>query len=147
VTSALVDLVPRVNKAFGAGTSHPGARVILHVTKPVRPYTSTPGEFTSTAGPRCPYIPATALAQTALAGLPGVPGTGPQGSTAGTGSGARTAAGTATGTGIGSVNSPQENQLIAELMGPQAGVAPSRFPRWGSLLLGPALRGAQVSVR
>ena len=148
LASALVDLVPRVNKAFGAGTSHPGARVVLRVTKPVGPYTSTPGEFSSTAGPRCPYIPATALAQTALAGLPGVPGTGAQGAT-GVESGANTftAAGTSTGTGIGSVNSPQENQLIAELMVLQAGVAPSQFPRWGSLLIGPALRGAQVSVR
>lgn len=148
LASALVDLVPRVNKAFGVGTSHPGARVILHVTKPARPYTSTPGEFSSTAGPRCPYIPATALAQTALAGLPGVPGTGPQGSAGVVGSDARKpAAATTAGTGVGSVNSPQENQLIAELVGPQAGVAPSQFPRWGSLLLGPALRGAQVSVR
>jgi phospholipid/cholesterol/gamma-HCH transport system substrate-binding protein len=144
VTSALVDLVPRVNKAFGAGTSHPGARVILHVTKPVRPYTSTPGEYTSTAGPRCPYIPATALAQTALAGLPGVPGTGAQGPTSVAQFDASTSAAS---TGIGSVNSPQENQLIAELVGPQAGVAPSQFPRWGSLLLGPALRDAQVVVR
>jgi phospholipid/cholesterol/gamma-HCH transport system substrate-binding protein len=148
LASALVDLVPRVNKVFGAGTSHPGARVILHVTKPIGPYTSTPGAFSSTAGPRCPYIPATALAQTALAGLPGVSGTGPQGATGAevgvVKSGAST---TAAGTGIGSVNSPQENQLIAELVGPQAGVAPSQFPRWGSLLLGPALRGAQVSVR
>jgi phospholipid/cholesterol/gamma-HCH transport system substrate-binding protein len=117
------------------------------VTKPVGPYTSTPAEFSSTAGPRCPYIPATALAQTALAGLPGIPGTGPQRPT-GVESDANTAAvGTSNGAGIGSVNSPQENQLIAELMGPQAGVAPSQFPRWGSLLLGPALRGAQVSVR
>jgi phospholipid/cholesterol/gamma-HCH transport system substrate-binding protein len=147
VTSALVDLVPRVNKAFGVGTSHPGARVVLHVTKPVGPYTNTPAEFSSTAGPRCPYIPATALAQTALAGLPGIPGTGPQRPT-GIEPDARTAvAGTTDGAGIGSVNSPQENQLIAELMGPAAGVAPSQFPRWGSLLLGPALRGAQVSVR
>ena len=147
VTSALADLVPRVNKAFGVGTTSPGARVVLHVTKPVGPYTRTPGEFSSTAGPRCPYIPATALAQTALAGLRGIPGTGPQ-RPPGVESDASTAAvGTINSAGIGSVNSPQENQLIAELLGPVAGVAPSQFPRWGSLLLGPALRGAQVSVR
>ena len=147
VASALVDLVPRVNKAFGVGTSRPGARVVLHVTKPVGPYTSTPGEFSSTTGPRCPYIPATALAQTALAGLPGLPGTGPQRPT-GVESGPSPApAGAGPGAGIGSVNSPQENELIAELVAPQTGVAPSQFPRWGSLLLGPALRGAQVTVR
>jgi phospholipid/cholesterol/gamma-HCH transport system substrate-binding protein len=84
------------------------------------------------------------LAQTALAGLPGVPGTGAQGPTSVAQFDASTSAAS---TGIGSVNSPQENQLIAELVGPQAGVAPSQFPRWGSLLLGPALRDAQVVVR
>ncbi|MDX6318880.1 MAG: phospholipid/cholesterol/gamma-HCH transport system substrate-binding protein, partial [Nocardioidaceae bacterium] len=120
LASALVDLVPRVNKAFGVGTSHPGARVILHVTKPARPYISTPGEFSSTAGPRCPSIPATALAQTALSGLPGVPGTGAPAPT-GVESDASPTTASTTGTGIGSVNSPQENQLIAELVGPQAG--------------------------
>jgi phospholipid/cholesterol/gamma-HCH transport system substrate-binding protein len=150
LASALVDLVPRVNKAFGVGTAHPGARVILHVTKPSAPYTHTPTQFSSNAGPRCPYIPATALAQTALAGLPGISGTGPHAKTQNSAGVTESAASTAVstgGAGVGAVNSPQENQLIAELMGPQAGVTPTQYPSWGSLLVGPALRGAQVSVR
>ncbi|MEO9240088.1 MAG: ABC transporter substrate-binding protein, partial [Jatrophihabitantaceae bacterium] len=49
--------------------------------------------------------------------------------------------------GLGTANSPQENQLIAELVAPTMGISPSSFPDWSSLLLGPALRGAVVSVK
>jgi phospholipid/cholesterol/gamma-HCH transport system substrate-binding protein len=51
------------------------------------------------------------------------------------------------GAGIGTENSPQENQVIAELVAPSVGEQPSQFPKWGSLLLGPALRGARVSLK
>lgn len=49
--------------------------------------------------------------------------------------------------GLGEANSPGENQLIAELVAPSVGMAPSDYPKWGSLLLGPVLRGTEVTLR
>jgi phospholipid/cholesterol/gamma-HCH transport system substrate-binding protein len=49
--------------------------------------------------------------------------------------------------GLGDANSPGENQLIAELVAPSVGMAPSDYPKWGSLLLGPVLRGTEVTLR
>jgi phospholipid/cholesterol/gamma-HCH transport system substrate-binding protein len=43
-------------------------------------------------------------------------------------------------------NSPQENELINELLAPGAGTGPSALPDWGSLLTGPVFRGAEVTV-
>ena len=48
--------------------------------------------------------------------------------------------------GLGQANSPSENRLIAELMAPTVGLAPEDYPDWGSLLVGPVLRDAHVSV-
>jgi phospholipid/cholesterol/gamma-HCH transport system substrate-binding protein len=48
---------------------------------------------------------------------------------------------------MGSANSPDENELINELIGASTGQAPDTLPQWSSLLLGPALRGMTVSLR
>ena len=150
LSRALVALIPRVNKAFGVGTGHPGARVMLHVVHPVRAYSHTPTTFRSGSGPRCPYVAGSSLGNTAdpVDAADAADATAKTTATPGT-SGTATTVGAddVAATGVGSVNSPAENRLIAELMGPQAGVTPSAFPKWGSLLLGPALRGAQVSVK
>ena len=50
-------------------------------------------------------------------------------------------------TGLGQVNSPAENQMIAELVAPTVGLSPSAYPDWGSLLVGPLLRGAEVTLK
>jgi len=49
--------------------------------------------------------------------------------------------------GLGQANSPSENSLIAELMAPTVGLEPGDYPDWASLLVGPVLRNAEVSVR
>ncbi len=49
--------------------------------------------------------------------------------------------------GTGPANSPQENELIGELVAPAAGLRPTQYPKWASLLLGPALRGSEVTVK
>lgn len=149
LSRALVGLVPRVNKAFGVGTGHPGARVLLHVVHPTKAYTHTPTTFRSNGGPRCPYVAGSAIANTADPVDSSDASHTTSTTDASSGSTKATAVGaddTAT-TGVGSVNSPAENRLIAELMAPQAGMTPSQYPAWGSLLLGPALRGAQVVVK
>lgn len=49
--------------------------------------------------------------------------------------------------GLGEENSPAENQMIAELVAPSVGESPAAYPDWASLLLGPLLRGAEVSLK
>jgi hypothetical protein len=44
-------------------------------------------------------------------------------------------------------NSPEEARLIAALFGPRIGVDPQDMPGWSSLLLGPLVRGTEVTVK
>ncbi|RZS29438.1 phospholipid/cholesterol/gamma-HCH transport system substrate-binding protein [Herbihabitans rhizosphaerae] len=48
---------------------------------------------------------------------------------------------------LGMANSPSENQFIAELIAANQGVNPTEVPAWGSLLVGPLLRGTEVTLR
>lgn len=120
LSRALVDFIPVMDSALGAGTNQPGLHVTLQVI-PARPRyfpgTDTP-RFNSTGGPSCPQV-ATSSTGTALS----------------------------PSAGIGTDNSAQENEVIAEMMAASTGTSPKAFPQWGSLLLGPALRGTEVSLR
>ncbi|ONI84061.1 ABC transporter substrate-binding protein [Actinosynnema sp. ALI-1.44] len=53
----------------------------------------------------------------------------------------------ANGTATQVANSPEENRFIAELLAPVHGTTPAEMPQWGSLLVGPLLRGAEVTIR
>jgi phospholipid/cholesterol/gamma-HCH transport system substrate-binding protein len=44
-------------------------------------------------------------------------------------------------------NSPQENELVNELLAPGTNTSPQSLPDWSSLLTGPVFRGAEVTVR
>lgn len=44
-------------------------------------------------------------------------------------------------------NSPQENELVNELLAPGMAVAPQSLPDWSSLLTGPVFRGTEVTVK
>jgi phospholipid/cholesterol/gamma-HCH transport system substrate-binding protein len=46
---------------------------------------------------------------------------------------------------MGITNSPGEQQQVAELVGARQGVAPGDVPEWGSVLVGPLYRGAEVT--
>jgi phospholipid/cholesterol/gamma-HCH transport system substrate-binding protein len=125
LSRALVDFIPVMNHALGAGTHQPGLHVQLQVI-PARSRYFAPRDdpqYNATGGPTCPQVSAARDSSTAL-----------QADLAG-------------GAGIGAQNSPQENEVIAELMAGTAGTTPQQFPHWGSLLLGPVLRGSAVTVR
>ena len=49
--------------------------------------------------------------------------------------------------GLGLVNSPMERDFVSGLLAPSLGRRPAEVPQWGSLLVGPVLRGAEVSYR
>jgi phospholipid/cholesterol/gamma-HCH transport system substrate-binding protein len=132
--------VPRMDKALGKGTSRPGLKVVLNVSPPrsgYRPGRDTP-RFGGGGKPSCPYVPTGAGARTASAA--GDPDTiAPPAFDA--------QASAVASAGLDEANSPAENQLIAELVGPSQGMSPDDYPRWGSLLVGPTLRGTEVELR
>ncbi|QDI71251.1 ABC transporter substrate-binding protein [Streptomyces calvus] len=122
----LAEFVPAMDKALGKGTDRPGIHVDL-TTVPsrgaYRPGRDTP-VYDSGGGPRCPAVPY-------LGSL--------------TRPAAQTAA--AAGQDLGPANSPQENDLVNELLAPAAGQHPGDLPDWSSLLAGPLYRGTEVTLR
>lgn len=144
---AMRDFVPVMDKTLGKGTKEPGMHVVLNVTPSRGRYVIGKDDPTyKTEGPaRCPYQDGSTRAAPASdktsdktsaepKALPPPPSD-------------RVISTFATAGGTGEANSPAENQLIAELMAPTAGVAPADYPTWGSLLIGPLLRGAEVQLR
>lgn len=107
-------------------------------TIPAPPSDLLPSELTSPSTPASPSSSAT-------------PSTSPKSSPkATTGSADTTSTNPAAdlaAAGLGDANSPAENELIAELVAPSLGMSPSQYPQWGSLLLGPVLRGTEVTLR
>ncbi|MEO7061747.1 MAG: MCE family protein [Lapillicoccus sp.] len=142
---ALTGLIPKMDHALGAGTDQPG----VHGTMTIVP---SRGKYvlgrdvvvpTASGNPACPYVP-TGTQVTAPDGSPTTYRPTPLlGATSAGGA----AAVTRTDAGLGMANSPAENSYIAELMAPSSDLAPSQFPDFGSLLLGPALRGSVVTIR
>ncbi|MCT9090166.1 MCE family protein [Streptomyces sp. ASQP_92] len=125
----LAGFVPAMDKALGKGTDRPGLHVTVKAVPPLGKYVpgrDTPA-YTGGDGPHCypvPYLGAPLPAESALTGTV-----------------------SAAGAGLGLPNSPQENQLVNELLAPALRQAPQSLPDWSSLLLGPALRGAEVSIK
>jgi phospholipid/cholesterol/gamma-HCH transport system substrate-binding protein len=122
LSRALVNFIPVMDKTLGKGTNEPGLHVNLQVVPARKPYVTGPS-LNATGGPSCPQVSTARDSSTALQ------------------------ADLTTGNGIGMQNSPQENEVIAELMAGAVGTTPQRFPDWGSLLLGPALRGTTVAIK
>ena len=146
---ALRDFIPVMDKTLGKGTAEPGVHVVLNVTADRGRYVAGKDDPTYAAkgAPRCPYqdgsvkpVGARAAAGDGEAAADGPERILPPPS-------ARVQRVFAEGAGLGEANSPAENQLIAELMAPDAGVSPADYPTWSSLLVGPLLRGAEVEVR
>ncbi|WP_372347385.1 MCE family protein [Streptomyces sp. KL116D] len=123
----LADFVPRMDKVLGKGTGRPGLHVDV-TTVPARGgYVAgrdTPA-YGSGGGPRCYPVPYLGAA-TAKAPV--------------------TASASAE-QDLGPANSPQENDLVNELIAPGAKAAPDDLPDWSSLLAGPVYRGAEVNLK
>lgn len=116
--------IPQMDKVLGKGTGEPGIHVVLNVVKARGKY--VPGRdkpsYSWGGKPRCPRdFPAPkAPAENAIANAT---------------------------MGLGVVNSPAENQLIDELVTSTLEDPPDEALEFGSLLLGPVLRGAQVVLK
>jgi phospholipid/cholesterol/gamma-HCH transport system substrate-binding protein len=48
---------------------------------------------------------------------------------------------------MGLPNSPAEQQFLAMILGLTTGAPPAHVPDWTSFLLGPLLRGTEVTLR
>lgn len=119
----LAGFVPAMDKALGKGTDEPGLHVNVR-SVPSRgkylPGKDTPA-YTASGGPQCYSVPYNG--------------------------GSAPMAVPAIDKGLGLPNSPQENQLVNELVAPDLKVRPQALPDWSSLLLGPAFRGAEVKLK
>ncbi len=119
----LAGFVPVMDKALGKGTDQPGLHVDVTAVPSLGKY--VPGKDTPSygagGGPHCYAVPynGTPAAAAAAAAVPG----------------------------LGLPNSPQENQLVNELMAPELKKAPQDLPDWSSVLTGPVYRGAEVTLK
>ncbi|GAA2393286.1 MCE family protein [Streptomyces glaucosporus] len=122
----LAEFVPAMDEALGKGTGRPGLRVDV-TTVPSRgaylPGRDAPS-YDAGGGPRCHPVPYPGVRAEPAAQVPA-----------------------AAEQDLGPANSPQENDLVNELLAPAAGRHPADLPEWSSLLAGPALRGTEVTLR
>jgi phospholipid/cholesterol/gamma-HCH transport system substrate-binding protein len=145
VFQELNDFIPSMNKVLGAGSRQPG----LHVT--VRPLPAFEGysfpadtpRYGDDLGAHCYSAPFRGIKLNDGA-IPPTPAPVPLTTSAGSGQGAGSLQVPAGGLGL--PNSPQENELVNELLAPGLNVPPSQLPSWSSVLLGPLYRGTTVSV-
>ncbi|RNL64838.1 MCE family protein [Nocardioides marmoriginsengisoli] len=142
VFKAARQFIPRMDKVLGKGTREPGFHARMSIVKARAKY--LPGKdaprYASGASPRCPYVTGQTGTRVARADESGPPSIPPPPSELMQDRLAPT-------DGLGPANSSGENQLIAELLAPEAGVAPAEYPAWASLLLGPLMRGKGVVLR
>jgi phospholipid/cholesterol/gamma-HCH transport system substrate-binding protein len=123
VFQQLTDFIPNMDKVLGVGTSEPGLHTSITTVPALTPYkpgTSTP-RYGDALGAHCYAAPFKGISL----------GDGGQ---------------SVTLAGLGLPNSPQENELVTELIAPQANTPPARLPNWSSLLVGPLYRGTEVKV-
>lgn len=150
---AAKEYIPVMDRTLGKGTAEPGIHVQLNVVKARGKY--LPGKdkpsFETGGKARCPYVTGRTGARPASTNVL-------SGSSSATASARAAEPETiapppktqATGIdsgGLGDVNSPAENQLLAELLAPTQGLAPAEYPAWSSLLLGPTLRDTKVTLQ
>ncbi len=134
--------IPEMDRNLGEGTNEPGIHVRLNVVPSRGKYLAGKDKptFATDGKPTCPYItgeprrtPRVSADEELPRQIAPPPG--------------RFAQSQLAAAGLGEANSPAENRLIAELVAPTLGIAPSDYPDWGSLLVGPVLRDAKVSLR
>ncbi|MTD57760.1 MCE family protein [Amycolatopsis pithecellobii] len=152
------ELVPLLDQAFGKGTNQPGLHATLEVVVNRGKYVAGRDEprFDDKRGPRCydikdfpqpfPQYPPDGPIKDGTKPGPGSKTAGdglvPANSTATAGGyngGASTAGNPA--------NTPAEQDLLAQLVGPQVGLTPEQMPGWSGLLVGPLYRGTEVTVQ
>ncbi|MBE9374952.1 MCE family protein [Saccharopolyspora sp. HNM0983] len=158
-------LVPEVRKTFGEGTDEPGLHVTLEIVSSRGKYypNQDEPEFADKRGPRCydliplpkpmpEYPPDGPFKDGSVPPAPSRPidgGLNPPSMGEDYLPESSGAAGTApqSARALGEANSPQESDMVSGMLAPAVGRPAEEVPDWGALLVGPALRGAEVSYR
>ncbi|MGH3824268.1 MAG: MCE family protein [Pseudonocardiaceae bacterium] len=148
---AIAGLVPQLDRVFGVGTREPGLHIYLEVTNNRGTYLPGVDEprYREDRGPRCypvrdgikfPQYPGGPIDDGSTAPPTGrsdpSPGVGPVSTPPQT-----------AGASMGLPNSPAEQQFLAALLASASGEPPAEVPNWSSFLLGPLLRGTEVTLR
>jgi phospholipid/cholesterol/gamma-HCH transport system substrate-binding protein len=131
VLQDLGDFEPAVDKVLGKGTSQPGLHVNVHPVPSLGKYVvgrDTPA-YHDNSGPHCYGVPFTGVRLN--------DGTSPPATTASP----------ASAGSLGLPNTPQENELVNELLSPSLNTPPQSLPDWSSVLVGPLYRGTEVTVK
>ncbi|MEV6399475.1 MCE family protein [Streptomyces sp. NPDC051907] len=119
----LAGFVPAMDKALGKGGDEPGLHVNVTAVPSLGRY--LPGKdapvYAPGGGPHCYSVPYTARPAPAAAA--------------------------AADESLGLPNSPEENQLVNELLAPELRTSPQELPDWSTVLTGPVFRGAEVRLR
>jgi phospholipid/cholesterol/gamma-HCH transport system substrate-binding protein len=151
----IAGLVPQFDRAFGVGSPQPGLHIYLEVTNHRGKYLPGVDEprYQEDRGPRCypvregskfPQYPGGPIHDGSTSPPTGrfdpSPGVSPSNGPAGTPP-------QAAGAPMGLPNSPAEQQFLAALLGAAGDQQPAEVPSWDSFLLGPLLRGTEVSMR
>lgn len=145
VLKAMRGFIPVMDRVLGKGTKEPGVHVVLNITPDRGRYVIGKDDpvFATQGAPRCPYQDGTVKPAGRVTG--GQRGSTPEQILPPPSTHLREVL--TNNLGLGEANSPAENQLIAELVAPTVGLRPADYPAWGSLLVGPLLRGAEVELR
>ncbi len=136
----LVDVIPRVDAAFGKGTAEPGLHVTLEIVTNRGKY--VPGEepkYEDNRGPRCyPILP---IGRQYPPDGPFQDGSNPTPAPVG-----RPGPGfVKSAYDMGVPNSPGEREVVSELVALHDGSTPNAVPAWSSMLVGPLYRGTEVA--
>ncbi|MFF0147215.1 virulence factor Mce-like protein [Amycolatopsis sulphurea] len=157
VMGQMAKMVPVIDKALGKGSNEPGLHANLEIVVNRGAY--QPGEeprADDKRGPRCydldpaqnpfPQEPPDGPLKdgTKHPTSPNSVGQGVNPASFKADSGGFDGGGAAGGN---PANSAAENNFLGALIGPELGMSQSRFPGWGSLLVGPLYRGAEVRVK
>ncbi|MFC5286038.1 MCE family protein [Actinokineospora guangxiensis] len=153
----MAEAVPELDKAFGKGTDNPGLHATIEVTVNRGAYKPGVDEprYEDDRGPRCydftefpspfPQAPPDGPLRDGSSfpppARPASDGLLPPQNTE------KVTPSAAGGDGLGLPNSPQEVAFVNQLLAPGMGVEAEQVPTWSTLLLGPALRGSEVSFK
>lgn len=159
VIGQMADVLPKVDKALGKGTSQPGLHATIEITVNRGPY--LPGkdepQFEDKRGPRCydlkqfpdpfPQDPPDGPLKDGTTHKPPArstnDGLSPSNNYANYGGYNGNGGGAPAGNPSYSTS---ESDFLAQLVAPQVGMPAADVPGWGTLLVGPLYRGAEVHV-
>lgn len=150
----LTDIAPRLDESFGAGTDEPGLHITLEINENRGSYEPGQDEPVNAdkRGPRC-YPRVVPAPQYPPGGpvrdgsTPPPAGDTPPAEGDELGGGPLAVAPQSAAIAMGLPNSAAEQQFVASLLAAVSGKRPSEIPGWSTLLVGPLLRGTEVTLQ